>query len=286
MLKVPHSLSSLSVRSQYKVYLRWHTHRLRQLPALAALRLPQVAALADPYGIHVLEFEATKTEVLVLVGLDPAETVSACAGKLKGRISKHLSQSMGLATPENLLGKGYFACTGGQSTTEMVRSYLDKQSEHHGYAHRVRPPVYVQEFTRPRDADPICRAVHAWTILQFHIVLATWRRKGVFDSQSGPVVTKKWQNMQTEHGFRLLKVSFVPDHVHVGVRLHPSKSPGDVAVVLMNSAQDVMHEQFPEELIRAGVQRVWQNSAYIGSYGDITSGKIRGYVKKWSAQQA
>ena len=79
----------------------------------------------------------------------------------------------------------------------------------------------------------------------------------------------------------VLKVSFVPDHVHVAVRVHPSVVPEYLFVVLMNTAQDVMWAEFDLDVIRAAVERLWQPSGYIGSYGDLNSSSISSYVSKW-----
>ena len=40
---------------------------------------------------------------------------------------------------------------------------------------------------------------------------------------------------QANSRFVLLKVSFLPDHVHVAVRVHPSVAPAVLVAELMNS---------------------------------------------------
>ena len=72
-------------------------------------------------------------------------------------------------------------------------------------------------------------------------------------------------------------MSFVPDHVHIALRNHPAVSPAAIAAVLMNTAQAVMQE----ELIEAGVNRLWMNSAYVGAYGDLSNAQIRKFMEKW-----
>ncbi len=81
------------------------------------------------------------------------------------------------------------------------------------------------------------------------------------------------------------KVSFLPDHAHVAVRLHPATAPGVVAVELMNAAQEVMNREFPEHLIGAGVRRVWQPGAYIGSYGELRAIEMGRYVREWTERR-
>ena len=80
------------------------------------------------------------------------------------------------------------------------------------------------------------------------------------------------------------KVSFVPDHVHLAVRTHPTVSPAKMTLALINAAQELLWRDFDQSVIRAGVERLWQPSAYIGSYGDLESAKIASYVRQWEDQ--
>lgn len=77
------------------------------------------------------------------------------------------------------------------------------------------------------------------------------------------------------------KVSFVPDHVHLAVQTHPSLSPANLVVALMNASEELMWKDFSHSVIQARLERLWQPGAYIGSYGDIESAKIGAYVRKW-----
>jgi REP element-mobilizing transposase RayT len=285
MFLPPVKASALRLASTYKVYLRWHTHRLRPLPALAALSFAEAQAMAEPAGIRILELSADETNVLMLVSLLPTEPVSICASKLKGCLSKWLRERSGLSEAEHLLGRGYFACTSGHNTREDVIGYLDKQPAHHGYARRVLPPVFGKEW-EPAPADEArLNPAHAVALLQFHIVLAVANRHGVFGDESGPVVAEDWRRLQESLRFHLLKVSFVPDHIHLAVRTHPAAVPAELVATLMQSAQERMLRDFPEHLIQAELARLWPDGAYVGGYGDITAGKVRGYMRKWEAGQ-
>ncbi len=269
----------------YHVYLRWSTHRLRPHMPLARLDQPILQTLVERFGLHVLVCESSPTEVRALVSLRPAESVSACASKLKGQVSRWLREALGAAQPLDLLSKGYFACTSGKSERAQVERYLSSQGEHHGYAQRVLPPLHVEKGGLSEAEEAMLQAKHAHVVLQFHLVLATWRRRGVFAAEEARAVTAAWRGLQGSLRFALRKVSFVPDHVHVAVRLHPAESPAALVVALMNEAQKVIWECFPEAAIGARVERLWQPSAYIGSFGDLATPKVRKYLENWAAEQ-
>ena len=51
----------------------------------------------------------------------------------------------------------------------------------------------------------------------------------------------------------------------------------------MNAAQDLVWKDFSDSAIRAKLERLWQPSAYIGSYRDLNSARIASYVRSWEA---
>jgi len=280
----PYELDELHFAYCYRVYLRWRTHRARPQPVLAELGVPVLQEIGSRYGIHVLESNCSETDVLLLASLAPRETVSACAGKLKGQISKWLRERLNPSGPANLVSKGHFACTTGKSTADAVAEYLDDQGGHHGYGRRPRPPVFVRTYELSAADEERLRAKHAVTHLQHHVVLATWRRKGVFGDESGEAVARCWKHLLSQRPAALAKVSFVPDHVHVALRVHPAVSPAALILELMNSAQELMWDTFANPVIRAGVERLWQPSAYLGSFGDLESSRVSSYVRQWKRQ--
>jgi REP element-mobilizing transposase RayT len=269
----------------YHAFLHWRTHRRKPYPPLTILDKNTLHALVEPLGLHVLECDNRPTECRVLTSLQPAESVSACASKLKGRVSKWLRQQVGLQEAQALLARGYFACTSGGTTAQRVEAYLDAQSDHHGYSQRILPPVFANTYQPDAESQPWWHAEHACTHLQYHIVLATAGRRGVFGADEGAAIAGGWGEMQREQRMALRKVSFVPDHVHIALWLHPAVAPADAVLALMNQAQRLMAARFSGELVRAGLGRLWQPSAYLGSYGDLATPQVQAYIRRWQAME-
>ena len=281
MFAEPYSLDEVQFAYCNRIFLRWRTHRNRPILALAALDQSTLSEIAAQYGLEILKSASSQNELMAQVSMKPGESISSCASKLKGQVSKWLRLKLGLETPSDLLSKGYFACTVGNSTSAAVEAYLIKQSEHHGYASRVLPPVCLREYEPAAADDPIVAPRHAWVLARFHLVFSTWHRRGVFGSAEASAIAEQWELMQTRLRFRLIKVSFVPDHVHIAVRLHPAVSPAALSVDLMNAAQEFAFTKLAQSVIEAGVDRLWQPSAYLSSYGDLASGQIRAYIDNW-----
>jgi putative transposase len=268
-----------------RIYFAFHTHRRKPIECLPQLDKDTLEKLLDPYGIHLLEFTGTETESRALVSLTVSDSASSAASKVKGRISKWISNSFGGSAEEKhqWLGRGYFAPTTGKSTAEEVAAYLERQSEHHGYDSLPQSPVYVRTYDRSESDDRLLATDHALTRLRYHIVLATEWRRSIFSEESAAMVADRWRAMQTEIKGVIHKVSILPDHVHLAVDLHPTVLPASVVVALMNAAQELMIEKFDMALIRARVNRLWQASAYVGSFGDLRSAAIASYIKRWES---
>ncbi len=285
MLIKPYHLDELKFAWCYRVYFRWRTHRASAQPTLAQLNGETLDSMLQPYDVNILEASANKTDVKVLASVLPTETVAGCVSKTKGRVSKWLREELALPGPQKLLSRGYFASTTGKSSAQAIHEYLESQGEHHGYMSRPRPPVVVKSDPLTPEDEQRLRANHAVTMLRFHVVVCAWRRKGVFSRPAAEAVAEHWRGLQGEYRMTIEKVSFVPDHVHLALHVHPSLAPAKIVVALMNASQKLMWNDFADSVVCAAVERLWQPSAYIGSYWDLESAKIASYVRTWELEE-
>ena len=263
-----------------RILMRCRSHRCRPNAHLQSLTHGILSDLLNPYGVHLLEFATTSNEFQTMLSLAPNESTSSAASKTKGRISKWLSDHQPDSSERTKLARGYFAVTLGKPNSKSIEDYLNQQSEHHGYDQRARPPVYLQSFDHTDEMLQRLATDHASTLLRYHLVLATWHRRGVFTDETGRGVTDRWRDLQ--QGYLLDKVSFVPDHVHIALTLHPVQSPAAVVATLMNAAQELMWDCYEHVVIKSAVERLWQPSAYIGSFGALSSKAIKVYMHRWS----
>jgi len=284
MLLQPYSAEELRVAWCNRLFLRCRTHRNKPIESLDSLTPQILSQRLEPYGIHLLELVTNSTEFQVMLSLKPTESTSSAASKTKGRVSKWLTDQMPQWNSDIKLAKGYFAVTLGEPDSKSVEAYLETQSEHHGYDQRARPPVYVQSFDYRDTERDLLATDHAATLLRYHVVLATWFRRGVFTDESAECITERWREMR--QGFLIDKVSFVPDHVHIALAIHPTKSPIAVVESLMNAGQDLMWDRYPNVIIRSAAERLWQPSAYFGSFGAISSKAIKAYMHRWEGLHA
>ena len=158
---------------------------------------------------------------------------------------------------------------------KAVKEYLNRQAEHHGYHRRALPPVF-----RFRTLTPAVLSVaHASFDLKHHLVLATAFRQGIFDSRLGQALVDYWTKVAHRREFALDQATVLPDHVHLLVRITPKMSIEECALLLLNNGQHFVGKNFPERLIEAGINQLWQPSAYTGSCGELPTALLKSFLR-------
>ncbi len=172
--------------------------------------------------------------------------------------------------------RGYLARSVGRVRIDAVRVYLQLQAEHHGYAVRILPPVYRYQADRPVRLS----AAHSSSDLNHHVVLVTRRRAGVFGARMGEELGRYWLRVAAKRGFAIDQMTAVPDHVHLLVRTVPKLSIEECVLSLMNNGQHFIATTFPEALVRAKVDQLWQPSAFEGTRGNMTTALLKAFLSR------
>ena len=264
--------TSLTWAFQLHYYLWFRTHRRREFFRGRESSLEDLMAeICARHEYHLLGCQSHENYLRCLLSLRPEQTVAKTIQTTKANAAREWSRMFELNPP--IWARGYMARSVGHVRVNAVRQYLAQQSAHHGYDSRLLPPVYG---FRAKVPIPLTTA-HSVFDLSHHLVFATERRKGIFTSFMGKALSDYWIQVAAKRGFAIDQVSIVPDHVHLLVRITPVMSVEECALRLLNNGQYVIGKRYPEILIAAGVGRLWQDSAYVGTCGEYTTGLIQ----KW-----
>jgi putative transposase len=271
MFLTPYEALEWAYQLHYHICFR--THRRRQFFAADTGDLSDTfRRLYDVHGYHELEMKLRPSDVQLLLSLRPDHTISDVLKKLKGRSSAVLCKQLDISPP--LWARGYLARTSGKVRLEAVQDYLEKQSEHHGYDRRPLPPVF-----RFRNPEPTNLSVaHAVFDLKYHLVLSTRFRQCVFDSKLGEALVNYWLSVAQRREFALDQATLLPDHIHMLVRTTPKMSIQECALLLMNNGQHFVAKHWASRLIEAGIDQLWQPSAYAGSCGDLPTALLKSFL--------
>jgi REP-associated tyrosine transposase len=126
----------------------------------------------------------------------------------------------------------------------------------------------------------VLTAAHSSFELTHHLVFATRYRVGVFDSALGEALSKYWLGVAGKGGFALDRISVVPDHIHLLVRIVPKMSIEECALSLLNNGQYFVDEHAPHVLVEAGIEGLWNASAYAGTCGQVTTALLKKFLSK------
>ncbi|HKZ78925.1 MAG TPA: IS200/IS605 family transposase [Pyrinomonadaceae bacterium] len=162
-----------------------------------------------------------------------------------------------------------------KGTAASGQKYLEQQAEHHGYIGRALPPIF-----RFRASNPAVLSVaHASFDLKYHLVLATRFRHGTFDSKLGGALIGYWTRVASRRDFAIDQATVLPDHVHLLVRITPKMSIEQCALLLMNNGQYFVGKHYPQALVAAKIDQLWQPSAYAGTCGELTTALVKSFLQ-------
>ena len=272
MFLTPYGHLTWAYQLHYHLCFRTHLRKpfLIDNTQFLAQTLASLFALND---YHRISSKIRAADVQLLLSLRPNHRISDVMKKLKGETSRLLCRHLNIQPP--FWARGYLARSSGKATARAVREYLANQAEHHGYAKRWLPPVFRFRAVTLKALS----MAHASFDLKYHLVFATKYRRGVFDSKLGRALVDYWLRVAEKREFALDQASVLPDHVHLILRTTPKMSIEDCALLLMNNGQYFVSKHYPERLIEAGVDQLWQDSAYAGTCGEMSTALLKSFLE-------
>ena len=120
---------------QLHIHMVWCTkYRKKVLKKDVGVRLRDLSRqICSDMGVEILSGVVAKDHVHVLVSIPPQVSVSKLVQKLKGKSSYKLQREFRSLRKEywgqRMWARGYFACSTGNITDEMVKDYIENHAE-------------------------------------------------------------------------------------------------------------------------------------------------------------
>lgn len=270
-------LQAISWAYQLHYYLCFRTrrrHLVFNVPERVVALEATLREICAQHEYHLLEVTVYPDHLRCLLSLRPAQTISRVIQTIKANSARLLKSQFALTPP--LWGRGFLARSVGRVRLGVIKQYINNQAEHHGYDQRLRPPI--SRFNAENAI--VLTAAHASFDLNHHLVFATRHRRGVFDSALGTSLTQYWQRVAGTRGFAIDRVTIVPDHIHLLVRIPPKMSIEECALSLLNNGQYFVGKYAPEVLVQAKIEQLWQASAYAGTTGHFTTALVKSFLSE------
>jgi REP-associated tyrosine transposase len=266
---------SLNWAYQLHYYICFRSHLRKRLYTSSTSQEKlntRLLEICQRHDYHLLQSKWHSSQIRILLSLRPDQAISKVIQTLKPNLASACDQ----VSP--VWARGFLAKSTGRVNRETVRRYLTAQTEHHGYAQRLLPPVFRY---RSRDRKPL-RSAHAFFDLSHHVVLATQFRRAVFGASTARALGTYWLEVAQKRGFAIDQMSILPDHGHLMMRIMPKASVESCVFSLMNNGQYFMAKHFPEIFVKTETERLWESSAYAGTCGEFTTALMRTFLRDGS----
>jgi putative transposase len=270
-------LQTISWAYQLHYYLCFRTRRCRSVfitPEHVDALNVALREICQRHNYHLLQSKIYPDHLRCLLSLRPEQAISSVIQTIKANSARLFNAQFASNAP--LWGRGFLARSVGRVRLGLVKQYINAQAEHHSYNKRTRSPVSRLSIDEPATLN----AAHASFDLNHHLVIATRYRRGIFESTLGEGLIRYWQRVASIRGFAIDRVTIVPDHAHLLVRICPKISIEECALSLLNNGQHFIGQQFPDALIQANIRQLWQASAYAGTTGNVTTALVKAFLSE------
>ena len=179
----------------------------------------------------------------------PEQTVSRAVKMLKGNLAHEFAsdfkEQLERYQSRSLWAKGYFARSSGKVNLDLARQYVEKQMSHHGYAGEWTKAL---KFHNEAFKSPAFEMDHCFTLLNYHLVLATQNRIPLFGEAVAPHLFEYVMSIGRKHNFAIDRIGLLPDHMHMIIEATPNTSVEQCVLALLNNTQHWMRKHYSSVL--------------------------------------
>jgi putative transposase len=131
--------------------------------------------------------------------------------------------------------------------------------------------VYTSPMIRAIQVSP--GGVHN---LGYHVVWCPKYRRAVLAGSAGKRCHDLISEKCAEHGWQVIALEVMPDHVHLFVKTRPKDSPSYVANQLKGFTSRRLREEFPH--LRSRLPTLWSRSYFVASVGAVSAATVQRYI--------
>lgn len=112
--------------------------------------------------------------------------------------------------------------------------------------------------------------------LNYHFVFVPKRRKAVLIKEVAARLQEIIFELVTEHGWKLIALEIMPDHVHCFLNVPTHESPADIARWIKGRASHHLRKEFPS---LKKMPSMWSPSYFVASTGAVSTEIVRQYIE-------
>jgi putative transposase len=116
--------------------------------------------------------------------------------------------------------------------------------------------------------------------INYHLVWSTKYRKSVLVPPVDETLKKVLTQTADEHGYEILGMEVMPDHVHIFLSAPPAISPAVIAKILKGTSARRLFMTHPQLKRQLWGGHLWNPSYYVGIAGHVNAETIKRYIEE------
>jgi putative transposase len=112
--------------------------------------------------------------------------------------------------------------------------------------------------------------------INYHFVFVPKRRKAVLIGDIASRMQSIIFELVEEHGWKLIALEVMPDHVHMFINAPTHESAADIARWVKGRASRLLRDEFPS---LKKLPSLWSPSYFVATTGQVSTDTIRKYIE-------
>ena len=122
------------------------------------------------------------------------------------------------------------------------------------------------------------KADHLVYSCQYHVIFCPKYRRKILNEGRDVRLKEIFRDTADRHGFSILEMEVMPDHVHLLVDCNPRYGIAQCLKDLKRESASILLREFPE--IRRRLPCMWTRSAFISTVGELLPDPIDRYLEE------
>jgi putative transposase len=120
------------------------------------------------------------------------------------------------------------------------------------------------------------RTENSVSSINYHFVFVPKRRRPVLVQDVAKRLQEIIFGVVTEHGWKLIALEIMPDHVHFFINAPTHESPADIARWVKGRAAKLLRVEFPH---LTKLPSLWTPTYFVATTGQVSTEVVRQYIE-------
>lgn len=112
--------------------------------------------------------------------------------------------------------------------------------------------------------------------INYHFIFVPKRRRSVLINNIAHRLQQIIFELVQEHGWKLIALEIMPDHVHLLINAPTQEAPSQIAKWIKGRASRELRKEFPELL---KLPCLWSPSYFVATTGQVSTDTIKKYIE-------